>query len=288
MSIKLEQYKIFNEAASTLSFSLAAKNLYISQSTVSQTIRILEEELNTQLFIRQPKGVTLTKEGEVLHQQIAVALSLINTAENQIKNYQELTYVQLSIGAGDTISENYLMEYLVQFKKLYPHVTIQMVNRTSREIIDLLKSGQIEIGFINMPIYDEAITMKECLQVHDIFVSKHQDEHVYTLQELVKEPLILLERSSNSRKYVDSYFASQGILLKADIELGSYALLLEATKNQLSFASVIREFSLKELHQQEIYEVKLNQPIPQRNIGYAYLSRKTLTPAALKFIELLN
>ena len=50
--IKLEQYKIFNEAASTLSFSKAAKNLFISQSAVSQTIHALEKELNTQLFIR--------------------------------------------------------------------------------------------------------------------------------------------------------------------------------------------------------------------------------------------
>ena len=63
MNIKLEQYKIFNEAASTLSFSLAARNLFISQSAVSQAIHTLEKELNTQLFIRQSKGVLLTKEG---------------------------------------------------------------------------------------------------------------------------------------------------------------------------------------------------------------------------------
>ena len=66
MNIKLEQYKIFNEAASTLSFSLAARNLYISQSAVSQTIKILEKELNTQLFIRQSKGVILTKYHKLL------------------------------------------------------------------------------------------------------------------------------------------------------------------------------------------------------------------------------
>ena len=62
MNIKLEQYKIFNEAASTLSFSLAARNLFISQSAVSQAIHTLEKELNTQLFIRQSKGVVLTKD----------------------------------------------------------------------------------------------------------------------------------------------------------------------------------------------------------------------------------
>lgn len=288
MNIKLEQYKIFNEAASTLSFSLAARNLYISQSAVSQTIKILEKELNTQLFIRQSKGVILTKEGEILYQKISQALTLITDAENEINNQLELTKGQLTIGAGDTISENYVMPYLVQFHQLYPHVSIQMINRTSLEIIDLLKSGQIEIGFINMPVYDDSITIQECLQVHDIFVSKEKDNHIYTLQELTSEPLILLEKTSNSRHFVDSYFASQGLLLNPTIELGSHDLLLNAAKNNLGKACVIKEFSEEELKKHTIHEIQLSSPIPKRSIGYAYLSRKTLTSASLKFIELIQ
>ena len=161
MNIKLEQYKIFNEAASTLSFSLAARNLYISQSAVSQTIKILEKELNTQLFIRQSKGVILTKEGEILYQKISQALTLITDAENEINNQLELTKGQLTIGAGDTISENYVMPYLVQFHQLYPHVSIQMINRTSLEIIDLLKLTQKRYKqTLIMITHDENIAMQ--------------------------------------------------------------------------------------------------------------------------------
>lgn len=288
MNIKLEQYKIFNEAASTLSFSIAARNLFISQSAVSQTIRLLEKELHTQLFIRQSKGVILTKEGHLLHQKISQALSLITSAENQIINFHELTKGELIIGAGDTFSENYIMPYLVSFHQQYPQVTIKMVNRTSLEIIDLLKNGDIEIGFINMPLDDEAITIQECLQIHDIFVSKKPLSHHYSLLELSKESLIMLEKNSNSRQSVDSYFASRGYLLTPAIELGSHSLLLEAAKNNLGKACVIKEFSQNELHRHEIYEVKLKEPLPPRSIGYAYLSRKTLTPATLKFIDLLK
>lgn len=288
MNIKLEQYKIFNEAASTLSFSTAARNLYISQSAISQSILSLEKELDTQLFIRQSKGVILTKEGEILYQHISQALSLITSVENQIANQHDLTSGELTIGAGDTVSENYIMPYLVQFHKLYPHVSIKMVNRTSLEIIDLLKTGQIEIGFINMPLNDESLTIKQCIQVHDIFVSKVQDNHIYTLQEISQEPLILLEKNTNSRHYVDKHFASNGILLKPVIELGSHELLLDAAKNNLGKACVIKEFSLEELENQDIYEIQLSIPMPKRSIGYAYHSRKTLTPASLKFIELIQ
>lgn len=288
MNIKLEQYKIFNESASTLSFSLAARNLFISQSAVSQTIRSLEKELNTQLFIRKSKGVLLTKEGELLYQNISQALSLITSVENTLTNQQELTTGELTIGAGDTLSENYIMPYLVDFHKLYPNITIKMVNRTSLEIIELLKTGQIELGFINMPLYDEAITIKECLQVQDIFVSKYKDTHIYTLQELAKESLILLENSSNSRHYVDKHFASHGILLSPTIELGSHNLLLEAAKNNIGKACVIQEFCQTELDKHNIHPIHLTHPLPKRSIGYAYLSRKTLTNATLKFIELLR
>ena len=224
----------------------------------------------------------------MLYTKISQALSLITSAENQIGHLHDLTKGELTIGAGDTLSENYIMPYLVKFNQLYPQVTIKMVNRTSLEIIDLLKNGQIEIGFVNMPLHDEAITIQECLQVHDIFVSKNSEEKVYSLQELSHESLILLERSSNSRQYVDYHFASQGLLLTSSIELGSHDLLLEAAKNNLGKACVIKEFSLEELNNQDIYEIKINPPIPKRSIGYAHLTRKTLTPAALKFIELFH
>jgi len=288
MNIKLEQYKIFNEAASTLSFSLAARNLFISQSAVSQTIHTLEKELNTQLFIRKPKGVILTNEGKLLFQQISQALSLITNAENQIINQHNLTKGLLTIGASDTLSENYLMPYLVQFNQRYPGVKIQMVNRTSLEIIDLLKTGQIEIGFVNMPLQIEGITIQECLQIQDIFVSYNKDEHIYTLHELIQEPLILLERSSNSRHLIDQHFVNHGCLLQPSIELGSHDLVLEAAKNNLGKACVIKEFCQKELDQHMIYEVKLDKPLKKRSIGYAHLSRKTLTPASLQFIKLLQ
>lgn len=288
MNIKLEQYKIFNEAASTLSFSTAAKNLYISQSAVSQTIHNLEKELNTQLFIRQSKGVILTKEGKILHQHIAEALSLITNGENLITHQHHLTTGELAIGAGDTISEHYIMKYIVAFHKLYPYVTIRMVNRTSLEIIELLKTGQIELGFINMPLTDESITIQECLQIHDIFVSKENDSHLYTPQELSNEALILLEKTSNSRHFIDHHFASMGVLLKPTLELGSYDLVLDASFNNLGKACVIKEFVQDKLQSKQIHEIKLNPPIPKRSIGYAYLTRKTLTAATLQFINLIE
>ena len=286
--IKLEQYKIFNEAASTLSFSQAAKNLYISQSAVSQTINALEKELNTQLFIRKSKGVTLTKEGMLLHKKITEALSLITSVENELSQHHDLTSGELVIGAGDSICENYLVDLLKQFHQLYPTVKINVINGTSLETIDYLKEGKIDIAFINLPYQEESLEVKECFPIHDIFVSKDKDDHIYSYQEIAQKDLILLEKASNSRHYIDKYFAREGILLKPEMELGAHQLLLEFAHASLGIACVIKEFSQNELRQNKVYEMKLKKSLPSRSIGYAYLKRKSLSVASLKFLELIS
>lgn len=286
--IKLEQYKIFNEAASTLSFSQAAKNLYISQSAVSQTINALEKELNTQLFIRKSKGVTLTKEGMLLHKKITEALSLITSVENELSQHHDLTSGELVIGAGDSICENYLVDLLKQFHQLYPTVKVNVINGTSLETIDYLKEGKIDIAFINLPYQEESLEVKECFPIHDIFVSKDKDDHIYSYQEIAQKDLILLEKASNSRHYIDKYFAREGILLKPEMELGAHQLLLEFAHASLGIACVIKEFSQNELRQNKVYEMKLKKPLPSRSIGYAYLKRKSLSVASLKFLELIS
>ncbi|WP_455678025.1 LysR family transcriptional regulator [Sharpea azabuensis] len=124
MNTKLEQYRIFNEAATTLSFSKAAHHLYISQSAVSQAINSLEKELDVKLFIRLSKGVILTPEGEMMHKNIAEALTLISSAENKLTSFKELKSGSLTIGAGDALCEHYLLNYIVHFRKLYPNISL--------------------------------------------------------------------------------------------------------------------------------------------------------------------
>ena len=77
MAVKLELYRVFKEVAETGNISLAAKNLYISQSAVSQSIKQLETALQARLFARSPRGVSLTWEGQMLYQYVRSALGLL-------------------------------------------------------------------------------------------------------------------------------------------------------------------------------------------------------------------
>ncbi|WP_281677423.1 LysR family transcriptional regulator [Eggerthia catenaformis] len=287
MNIKLDHYKIFNEAASSLSFSKAANHLYITQSAVSQAVTQLEKQLDTVLFIRHAKGVSLTKEGLMMHEKIKNALDLISSAENELTNMKELKSGELVIGTGDTLCQNYLMKYLVKFQKLYPHVHIKVVNGTSFETVSLLKNRFIDLAFVNMPIDDEQITSIPCFKVHDIFVSGTKDNHLYSYKELAQKKLIMLESLSNSRKYVDECFKKEGISLLPEMELGAHELLKVFASYQMGISCVIKEFS-EDCLNKSIFELKINPPIPSREIGYAYLSSLSLPLAANKFIELIH
>ena len=130
MDINYELYKVFYHVASTLSFSEASKQLFISQSAVSQSIKVLEKKLNQTLFIRSTKKVQLTPEGEILLKHVEPAMNLIRQGENQLLDSNSLNGGQLRIGASDTICRYYLIHYLQKFHQEFPDVRIKVTSAT--------------------------------------------------------------------------------------------------------------------------------------------------------------
>lgn len=290
MTTKLDYYRVFLEVAEHLSFSRASEQLYISQSAVSQVIKQLEIDLNTILFKRTSKGVVLTKEGEMLLAYVKDALFSLNVAEKRLIDMKELEEGSLVIGAGDTISSKYLVPYLEKFHRYYPNIKIQVFNRTSLEVVELVKSGKVDLAFLNLPIKDKDVKIKPCFMIHDIFVCHYQKEikKSYTRQEVANMPLILLERNANSRLYIEQQFKKNHINLAPQIELGAHDLLLQFARIDLGVSCVIKEFSQEYLKNQLIKEIILDEPLPKRAIGYAYHTKLPLSNAAQSFLELLQ
>ena len=91
MDTNLELYRVFREVARQSSFSAAARELYVSQSAVSQSIKQLETALQARLFARSPRGVSLTWEGQMLYQYVRSALGLLATGEDKLSQAQQLS-----------------------------------------------------------------------------------------------------------------------------------------------------------------------------------------------------
>ena len=151
MDINYELYKVFYHVASSLSFSEASKQLFISQSAVSQSIKVLEKKLGITLFIRSTKRVQLTPEGEILFRYVEPAVNLIQRGEAQIMESSALGGGQIRIGASDTICRYFLVPYLNRFHREHAGVHIKVTNQTSTRCVDLLESGQVDLIVTNYP-----------------------------------------------------------------------------------------------------------------------------------------
>ncbi len=294
MDISFELYKVFYYVAKSLSFSDAADQLFISQSAVSQSVKLLEAKMNCQLFIRNTKKVQLTQEGEILFRHVEQAFNFIKTGERSISEVRSGKQGEVRIGASDTICKYYLLPYLEIFNRSYPHIKIKVTNRTSPICMELLKNGSVDIAIVNLPDtkFERTFSVKKVRTVQDIFIAGKNFDHlrdkVVDLKELKHFPLLMLEQNSTSRVFFESLMASYNISFSPEIELGSLDLIIEMTKIGLGISFVCREYIEDELISGNLFAVNLKQKIPKRHLGILTNREIPLPPAAGKFAELLG
>ncbi len=291
MAVKLELYRVFKEVAETGNISLAAKNLYISQSAVSQSIKQLETALQARLFARSPRGVSLTWEGQMLYQYVRSALGLLATGEDKLSQAQQLLLGTLTIGASDTVTSFFLTPYLETFHHQHPGIRLKIVSGRSAKVLSMLKSGAVDIAFASSPS-DSSLATWSCFATHAIFVAGSgygcDFDHVYTRQEIADFPLILLERKASSRVFLEQYFLQSGITLTPEIELSSRSLLVSLAKIGLGVAGVTREFVQDALDSGEIRQLRTDFTIPARSVDMCTLREVSPTAAASAFMEMIR
>ena len=292
MAVKLELYRVFKEVAETGNISLAAKNLYISQSAVSQSIKQLETALQARLFSRSPRGVTLTSEGQMLYEYVRSALSLLSTGEDKLSQAQQLLLGTLTIGASDTVTSLFLTPYLETFHRKHPGIRLKIVSGRSAKVLSLLKSGVVDIAFASSPSDKSNLLDFPCFETHSVFVAGSgypcDFDHVYSLQEIAAFPLILLERKASSRVFLEQYFLKRGVTLTPEIELSSRSLLVDMAAIGLGVAGVTEGFVRRDLEKGSIRVLKTDFEIPSRTVDMCTLREVSPTAAASRFIEMVQ
>lgn len=277
MESNLNLYYIFYTVAECKNISAAAKELYISQPAISKAISKLESNLDTTLFIRNSRGVTMTQEGEYLYGQVKHAFACIRNGEDRIKKMNELGVGHITIGVSTTLCKFVLLPYLNEYIKKNPHIKIKICCQTSSETINALENNSIDIGFIGLPDKIKGFTTTPLLEIHDTFVTtKNYLDHLKIREGVNEDTLfnhavfMMLNSENISRKYVEHYLSSRHLELSEIMEVGNMDLLIEFAKIDLGIACVIREFVQTELDSGELMEVSLEEAIPKRDIGFLY------------------
>ena len=291
MSVKLELYRVFKEVAEAGNITAAAQNLFISQSAVSQSVKQLESDLQTRLFARNSRGVSLTPDGKMLYEYVRSAMGLLETGEEKLSQSRQLQVGHLTIGASDTVTSQFLLPYLDRFHRQYPGVHIQIISGRSHKVLGLLQSGKVDIAFASTPGEGSFETIP-CFATHSVFVAAADYPcdfgHVYSLAEIAAFPLILLERKASSRLYLEKYFLQNGQRLHPEIELGARSLLVDLAAIGFGVAGVTEEFVHEELSKGRLRKLATDFEIPPRSVDLCVLRDVPLTPAAQRFADFVK
>lgn len=290
--INYELYRIFYVVANSGSITKAAGELFISQPAVSQSIKQLETQIGGRLFKRTSKGMELTYEGKMIYDYIREANELIGKAEKKFSQLKELTYGEIKIGASDTITKHYLLKYIKQFIAKYPDISVKVTNRTTGETLNLLKSGKVDIGFVNGPVTDELVDVTDLVETEDVFVCNAEWINRYseplTPEQLAGEPLIMLEKLSNTRRVIDEHFAKFDVELNPMLELGSLDLMLDFAKVGLGITCAPSLTVESDIALGLLYRVPITFQMPKRAFALVTMKGVPLNYSALQFVNSLK
>lgn len=236
--MELRQLKYFIRTAETLNFSEAARSLYITQSTLSQQIRTLEDELGSPLFIRDSHSVALTESGERMLPLARQTVIDAETCRSQIRDLQEGLSGTLNIGATYSFSP-ILTETINDFINRYPGVKLNITNRSMEELMEMLRRREVDFVLAFKPdLQSDEIESRSLFDDHLSVIMRTDhplaDMKSIRLDDIRRNRLVLPAKGLQARNVIDRYLAFSSTDSNVSLEInGVYSLLDVVEKSNL-------------------------------------------------------
>lgn len=286
--MELRQLRYFAKAAETLNFSDAAKALNIAQSSLSQQIKQLENELDVQLFIRNSHSIRLTEAGELM---LPYALQTIHDAEScadRIHDLRKLLTGTLNIGVTHSFSP-ILTETVLAFMKAYPNIRLNIIYKTMNELMELLAKRNLDFVLAfkpcrPMPDIESHILFQNKLSA--VVNSSHPlaRKETVTLSELEQCDLALPSKGMQARNAFDRLVSPYNNF-KIRIEMNQANILLKLVR-QTNLVTVLAEDSI--CYEHDITAIPLDAPYNEMT-GCVHVLKDSYRKQSMKeFICLLS
>jgi DNA-binding transcriptional LysR family regulator len=292
MTIPLDsrQLRAFVTLAQTGSFTLAAKQLFLSQSAVSHSMKALEQEVGCLLLDRMGKKVLLTQAGETLLHHAERILQEMATARAALEQLGKWGRGRLRIGASTTACKYILPSVLREFKEEFPQALISIEPGDTLEALDLIRDNRIDLAIMIEPMNEDQ------LDFHPLFSDELSflvsATHPWAVQrevvraEIPKQNYVLYHKSSYTFRLIEQYFRKEDMVLNTVIELGSMDAMKELVKLGLGVSIIAPWIAAKELADKSVTALPLGKRKLKRNWGIAHWRNRRLTLAEETFLNL--
>ena len=288
-NINLNLYKTFYEVSKYGSFSKTAEFTYSTQSSISKSIKKLEEELNTILFYRKPNGVELTEKGRELLFYVEKSFGNLLTAERVMLETENLERGKLNIGLPSFIASFFMFDKIIKFHNKYPNIEISITNGTREYLLNLLDKHQIDFIIYASSIIDDIgnkdLEVEYLYPVKYTFFCKKEDYEKYknikSIKDLENIPLVLPISGTNNRKYLDEVVIKNNTKFNKVINIHTSEGILTGVKRGLGIGYIMKDI----ISEDDNYKViSIKEKLREEEIVILY-NKKFLTNAPKRFIE---
>lgn len=285
-NINLNLYKVFYEVSKYGSFSKTAELTYTTQSSVSKSIKKLEEELGTQLFYRKAGGIELTDKGRELLYYVEKSYGNLLTAERLMLEEENLERGKLNIGLPSHIASFFFFDKIVEFHNKYPNIEITLVNGSTRQLLEQLDKHSIDFVIDTGPIKtnNSDLDIVKLSTVKYSFICKkdnYNDYDIKSIKDLEKYTLVLPVLGTSNRKALDELFNKNGVEPSKIINIHTSEVILNAVDNNLGIGYVISDIVK---NNKNFKKIKVEEKLPTTDIDIVF-NKKFLTKAPKRFIE---
>jgi DNA-binding transcriptional LysR family regulator len=213
MSLSLIQLRVFVTAAQCGSFTAAAKQLHMSQPTVSETIRRVEQRYGTPLFVRGSKRLILTAPGEELMPLAEQTLASADGADRALRAVTGLQGGVASIGLLRNAKFYAMADLLTSFHARYPNVRLRVIGVNSADVADLVRDGDLEAGLVVLPVDTRELSVTPLLQDEVLYATSDPARtRPVSLEDMAEASLILYDAHAGWRDPTRRQLAERALL----------------------------------------------------------------------------
>ncbi len=286
------KYRVFYAVAECLSFSKATEYLHVSQPAISHAIKELEEQLETKLFKRENKKISLTEDGEKLLNYVKSAFDSIVAGERALKETKEELTGKVRIGIYSHISTVILPKIIKAFSEKYPKVKFTIFSSSDMEIKEKLNDRELDIAILHYPIFvdNEKYTEEKLCELESCFFGNYYYYEKFTKNYNINKqefPVILPMKGFIDTLILERYLKNYNIILKPTYRVYATELKVALAKEGLGICWGLRECIKKDLENKELYEIPIDIECPKMTISIAY-DKNYISNTSLEFIKYLK
>jgi DNA-binding transcriptional LysR family regulator len=291
----LRQLEIFAKVAELGSFSKAADALHLTQPTVSEHIRALEDELGVRLLDRLRRGASVAPAGQLLLSYATRMLALSREARQAMSGFQGKMSGDLVVGASTIPGEYVLPALLGRFKDKYPEIAVTLLIGDSQAVVDWVAEGRVELGVVGARLAHRSVDYHELMPDEEVVVVPPGHpwfgRKQIALDDLGGEPLLLRERGSGTRAALEHALAAAGVelsSLRIVGEMGSTQAIKQAVKAGVGISVLSRRAIDEEARAGALGAVRVKDMKITRSFHVALHRDRSRSPLAEAFRVFLD